>query len=190
MKVKMPRPKTQSDEKVLAAAHRLIHQEGPEALTFARLAQACGLAPATLVQRFKTKAGLMQATLLHAWDGLDARTVQLAANMPKTPQGAVRLLTALSGDYGGIESYAEGLLILREDLRDPVLRARGTAWRRTLSQALDRCFAEIPSAPKDVGLLMATHWQGSLLWWGFDPKEDVARFVEKSLKRFVAAISA
>src|SRR5262245_40211063 len=165
MKVKMPRPKTQSNEEVLAAANRLLHQEGPEALTFARVAEACGLAPATLVQRFKTKAGLKQATLLHAWDGLDAKTAKLAAELPQTPQGAVSLLTALSGDYGGIETYAEGLLILREDLRDPVLRARGTAWRRALSQALDRCFAGVPSAPEGVGLLMATHWQGSLLWW-------------------------
>lgn len=190
IKVKMPRPKTQSDEDVLAAANRLIHAEGPEALTFARLALACGLAPATLVQRFKSKAGLTQATLLHAWDGLDAKTARLAAEVPRTPKGAIRLLTALSGDYGEIETYAEGLLILREDLRDPVLRARGTAWRRALSQALDRCFADVPSVPAGIGLLMATHWQGSLLWWGFDPKEDVARFVEKSLKRFVAAISA
>ena len=184
----MPRPKTQSDEQVLAAAHRLIHDQGPEALTFARLAQYCGLAPATLVQRFKSKSGLVQATLLYAWDRLDARTVTLADEMPRTPAGAVRLLMALSGDYGGIETYADGLLILREDLRDPVLRARGTAWRRTLSKALDRCFADIPGAPKQVGLLMASQWQGSLLWWGFDPKDDVTRFVESGLKHFVAAI--
>lgn len=190
MKVKMPRPKTQSDAEVLEAANRLLHDEGPQALTFARLAAACGLAPATLVQRFKSKAGLKQAALLRAWDGLDAKTAKLAAEMPKTPQGAIRLLTALSGDYGGIETYAEGLLILREDLRDPVLRARGTAWRRALSKALDRCFASVPSAPRDVGLLMASQWQGSLLWWGFDPRDDVAHFVEAGLKRFVAAISA
>jgi AcrR family transcriptional regulator len=190
MKVKMPRPKTQSNEDVLAAANRLLHAEGPEALTFARVAEACGLSPATLVQRFKSKAGLKQATLLHAWDGLDARTAKLADEVAKTPQGAIRLLTALSGNYGEIETYAEGLLILREDLRDPVLRARGTAWRRALSQTLDRCFAGVSSAPNGVGLLMATHWQGSLLWWGFDPKEDVQRFVEKSLKGFVSAISA
>jgi AcrR family transcriptional regulator len=190
MKVKMPRPKTQSDADVLAAAHRLIHAEGPQALTFARLAHFCGLAPATLVQRFKTKAGLMQATLLHAWDALDAKTAKLAEEVPKTPQGAIRLLTALSGDYGEIETYAEGLLILREDLRDPVLRARGAAWRRALSQAIERCFAEVSSAPKDIGLLMASQWQGSLLWWGFEPKDDVADYVEKGLKRFVAAISA
>jgi len=186
----MPRPKIHSDQFVLETAHRLIHAEGPEALTFARLAHACGLAPATLVQRFKTKAGLKQATLLHAWDKLDAKTARLAGEMPKTPQGAIRLLTALSGDYGGIETYAEGLLILREDLRDPVLRARGVAWRTVLSRALDDCFAGIPSAPKDVGLLMAAQWQGSLLWWGFKPEKSAAYHVEADLKRFVSAVFA
>lgn len=190
MKVKMPRPKTQSDAEVLEAANRLIHDEGPEALTFARLAQSCGLSPATLVQRFKTKAGMKLAALLHAWDGLDARTAKVASQVPKTPQGAITLLIALSGDYGGIEKYAEGLLILREDLRDPALRARGTAWRKALTNVLDECFAQVPSAPKDVGLLMASQWQGSLLWWGFEPKDDVVAYVEAGLNRFVAAISA
>ena len=64
----MPRPKTLSDQDVLEAAHGLMHEHGPEALTFASLAQACGLSAATLVQRFKSKAGLKQSTLLHAWD--------------------------------------------------------------------------------------------------------------------------
>ena len=38
-----------------------------------RLSSICGvgLAASTLVQRFATKAGLMQATLLHAWDRLE-----------------------------------------------------------------------------------------------------------------------
>ncbi|GHC64893.1 hypothetical protein [Limoniibacter endophyticus] len=48
--------------------------------------------------------------------------------MDKSPKGAVELLVALSADYGAIDSYADGLLILREDLRDPDLRARGKAW--------------------------------------------------------------
>ncbi|WP_119389828.1 TetR family transcriptional regulator [Taklimakanibacter lacteus] len=185
----MPRPKTQTDEEVLKAAHRLIHAEGPQALSFARLARYCGLAPATLVQRFKSKPGLMQATLLFAWDKLDARTAELAAALPRTPEGAIHLLVGLSGSYGGIEAYADGLLILREDLRDPALRARGTAWRRALAKALNECFAAIPDMPKDVGLLMASQWQGSLLWWGFDPKDDVERFVETGLRRFVAAMT-
>jgi AcrR family transcriptional regulator len=167
-----------------------MHERGPEALTFAALSEASGLSGATLVQRFGTKIALRQATLLHAWDRLDEKTAALAAEAPKTPAGAVRLLVGLSQDYGGIEAYAEGLLVLREDLRDPVLRARGTAWRDGLSTALDQCFAGVSHAPKGIGLMLAAQWQGSLLWWGFDPREPVERYVEKSLKRLVTAIAS
>lgn len=184
----MPRTKTLSDKNVLATAHRLIHEAGPEALTFDSLARASGLSPATLVQRFKTKAGLKRATLLQAWDQLDDRTVALAASVPKTPAGAVEMLVALSGSYGGIDAYAEGLMVLREDFRDPALRARGAAWKGALSAALDQCFADIPGAPRDIGLLLATHWQGSLLWWGFDPKEEIGVYVGKALNRFVGSL--
>ena len=185
----MTRPKTQSDEQVLEAALRLIHEHGPEALTFERLAKACGLAGATLVQRFGNKARLKQRTLLHAWDGLDDKTSTLAAAVPKTPAGAIELLVALSQGYGGIESYADGLLVLREDLRDPMLRARGAAWKASLSKILADCFTEMSDPPKDVGLLMASHWQGSLFWWSFDPTIDVAAYVEDCLNRFVAVVT-
>lgn len=183
----MPRPKTLPDSDVLEAALKIIHGGGPEALTFASLAKACGLSAATLVQRFGSKEDLKRRALLHAWDHLDGETARVAAALPKTPAGAVRLLVGLSGDYGGIEAYAEGLLVLREDLRDPILRKRGAAWKAALTEALDGCFRDIPAAPVGVGLMMASIWQGALLWWGFDPKVDVADFVEESLDRFVAA---
>ncbi len=184
----MPRPKTRPNTDVLDAAYRLIHEQGPEALTFANVGAACGLSAATLVQRFRSKAELVQATLLRAWDGLDEKTVHVAATLPKTPDGAIKLLVGLSGSYGEIEAYANGLLVLREDLRDPVLRARGAAWKATLSRILDDCFAAIPHAPRGIGLLMAAQWQGSLIWWGFDPQGPVEKFAEESLRRFVAVI--
>lgn len=186
----MPRPKILSDSDVLATALKLMHERGPEALTFAALAAATGLSGATLVQRFRSKAGLRQSALLRAWDGLDEKTAALASRVPKTPAGAVRLLVGLSRDYGGIEAYAEGLLVLREDLRDPALRARGATWRDILSAALDECFAGVPHVPMGIGLMLASQWQGSLLWWGFEPSQPMERYVEKSLKRFVAAILA
>jgi AcrR family transcriptional regulator len=181
----MPRTKALSDKQVLAAAHRLMHEAGAEALTFDALGKACGLSPATLVQRFKTKASLKQATLIQAWDGLDEKTAALAASLPKTPAGAVEMLVALSGSYGGIEAYAEGLMVLREDFRDPALRARGAAWKAALSGAIDQCFAGVSTAPRDIGLLLATHWQGSLLWWGFEPTEEIGDYVAKALTRFI-----
>jgi AcrR family transcriptional regulator len=186
----VPRPKTISDAHVLETAHRLIHEHGPDRLTFARLAAACGLSSATLVQRFATKADLIQRTLLHAWDQLADKTLQVAAAAPLTPAGAIEILVALSSDYGGIESYARGLLVLREDVRDPVLRARGAAWYTVLSSLLDDCFAASPSAPRDIGRLLAAQWQGLVLWWSFDPREDVSSYVERSLHRFVAALAS
>src|SRR5262245_13742073 len=147
-----------------------MHERGPEALSFATVGEACGLSASTLVQRFKSKDKLVQATLLYAWDQLDAKTAALAAKAAKTPTGAIKLLVGLSGSYGGIEAYANGLLVLREDVRDPALRARGAAWKLALSRALDERFAGIPRTPQGIGLLMATHWQGSLLWWSFDPR--------------------
>jgi AcrR family transcriptional regulator len=186
----MSRPKTQPDADVLAAALSILHRHGPEALTFAALAAASGLSAATLVQRFGSKAELKQRALLLAWDGLDRKTADLAAAVPRSPPGAVKLLVGLSRDYGGIESYAEGLLLLREDLRDPALRARGAAWKSTLSRILDECLEGLPGAGPGIGLLMAAQWQGALLWWSFDPKQRVEAFVEQSLKRFVATLVA
>lgn len=189
MAVKMPRPKILSDRDVLEAALRIIHGQGPDALTFASLGAACGLSSATLVQRFGGKAALKRAALLHAWDALDARTAGLAASLPRTPEGAVSLLVELSRSYGGIEAYAEGLLVLREDLRDPALRARGAAWKAALYRAIEDCFRETPAAPRDISLLMASQWQGSLLWWGFDPQGPVEAFVEDSLRRVLRSLS-
>ena len=186
----MPRPKTMPNEEVLDAALGIMRRVGPEGLTFAALSAVCGLSASTLVQRFETKSGLIQAALLQAWDRLDRLTAELAASTPKTPAGAVALLVGLSGDYGGIESYADDLLILREDLRDPRLRARGAAWRDVLSTALEQRFARVPTAPAGIGLMMASQWQGALLWWSFDPCVPVTDFVEKSLERFVAAFAA
>jgi AcrR family transcriptional regulator len=187
-KSRMVRPKTQSDASVLETALAIMHKRGPEALTFASLAEATGLSGATLVQRFGNKQQLKQRTLLFAWDRLEEQTERLATSVPKTPDGAIQLLVGLTAQYGGIESYSEGLLMLREDLRDPALRARGAAWKASLCEVLDRCLRQ--TAGPGAGLLAATHWQGALLWWAFDPRRKIEDYVEESLRRFVARLAA
>lgn len=184
----MSRPKILSDHSVLDQAIDLMHRSGPDGLTFASLAAASGLSGATLVQRFGTKAGLRQRALLHAWDKLDERTAQLAAAMKRTPDGARKLLVELSREHGDVEAYAQGLLLLREDMRDPALRARGAAWKETLNAALDACFGGIPGAPAHAGSLMAVHWQGALLWWAFDPQRPVHEVVDAALGRLQSAL--
>lgn len=183
----MPRPKTQTDVDVLEAALALIHAEGPDALTFQALSRACGLSASTLVQRFRTKAELVRAALLQAWDGLDAETARLAQACRPTPEGAIELLLGLS-HYGEIDAYADALLILREDLRDPALRARGAAWKAALSGALEARFAGVAGAPEGVGLLLAAQWQGAVIWWSFDPQGPVEDYVAASLRALVRTL--
>jgi AcrR family transcriptional regulator len=185
--VNMARAKLLPDSEVLEAAHRLIHERGPEGLTFASLSQACGLSAATLVQRFRSKPELVRSTLLQGWDRLDERTRELASTVPRTPAGAVQLLAGLSG-YGDMDAYANGLLVLREDLRDPVLRARGRTWKDGLVAALDICLEEAGPDRQGLGLLMASHWQGCLLWWSFEPVEAIEAHVRRSLEHFLAAL--
>src|SRR5688572_23841071 len=103
-------------------------------------------------------------TLLRAWDQLDARTSHATAEAPRTPDGAIQILVGLTGQYGGLEAYAQGLLVLRQHVRDPILRARGAAWHATLSRSLDACFAAEPRAPNGIGALLAAQWQGLFVW--------------------------
>lgn len=184
----MPRPRTLSDEQLLSMVLDVIQSEGPDAATFAAVAKASGLSGSTLVQRFATKAGMLRAALLHAWDRLDAETARLADTLPKTADGAIALLTGLSKDYGdNPASYAEGLLLLREDFRDPVLRARGAAWGAALTAAIAERF-EGQRQAQTIARLMLSQWQGSLLWWGFSSEGAVADYVERELQLFLAAL--
>jgi AcrR family transcriptional regulator len=186
----MPRPKTQSDALVLEAALALMYERGPEALTFASLADRCGLSGATLVQRFESKARLRQSTLLYAWDRLDEETARRAAAVSRTPEGAIELLVGLSTLYGEIDSYAQMPRLLHEDLRDPVLRERAAAWQDVLCRSLDECFASVPGLPAGAGLMTASQWQGAHLLWSFDPQRKVEDFVEESLNRFFSVLMA
>lgn len=178
----MPRPRTIPDEALLDGALAVMRRAGPEGMTFAAVAAETGLSAATLVQRFGGKAALMQAALLRAWDLLDARTEAADAAAPATPAGAIGLLVALSGDYG--EDYAEGLLVLHEDMRDPALRRRGAAWGRTLAAALGRRLADHAGPRPDLGRLMAAQWQGAVLWWGFERGRSLPEAVTAELEAF------
>jgi AcrR family transcriptional regulator len=180
----MPRKRTVSDEAILDAALTVAETRGPAALTFQALSAEVGLAPATLVQRFGTKAGLLQAALLRAWDQLDEATAAADAQAGDGPAGVVDLLVRLSGQYDPSED-ADQILLLREDLRDPVLRARGQAWIATLETAVER---RLPDAPPGVGGLVVSLWQGSLTVWQFQRQGPLDLALGRSVAALLAAL--
>lgn len=176
----MARTKTVSDEAILDAAMALMVRAGPEAVTFAAVGREVGLSAATLVQRYASKAEFLRAVLLRAWDRLDEQTACLDESAALSPEGAVRMLLALFPVGEGESDYAEGLLILREDMRDPLLRERGACW----GAALGRRLSDDPQRQPVLGRLMASQWQGAQLWWAFERQGDPATAIGGELRRW------
>ncbi|HET8725941.1 MAG TPA: TetR family transcriptional regulator [Alphaproteobacteria bacterium] len=184
----MSRRKAIADDVVLDGILNLMRRSGPERVTFAAVGSETGLSGASLVQRFGSKPAMVQAALLRAWDGLDALTRELDQRSAETPSGAVDLLVGLSRAYGDGEAYVEGLVLLREDLRDPVLRRRGEAWGGTLAAALGRRLDRHGSSRSVLGRMMASQWQGALLWWGFERKKPVEEEIAETLTAWCKAM--
>ncbi|OBY90395.1 TetR family transcriptional regulator [Pseudomonas sp. AU11447] len=180
----MARTKTVSDAAILDAAMALMVREGPESVTFAAVGREVGLCAATLVQRYATKADFLRAVLLRAWDQLDEQTARLDESTELSPEGAIRMLVAMFPVGEGEADYAEGLLILREDMRDPLLRERGARWGATLAAALGRRLSDDPQRQPILGRLMASQWQGAQLWWAFERRGDPASAIGGELRRW------
>lgn len=184
----MARPRKIADQDVVEAVGALIAREGPYALTFSSASAVTGLSPATLVQRYGARDALLRAGLSWMWDQLDLATAAADAVHPVNPAGAVGLLLALSSGYGGGEDAAAGLLLLGEDLKDPVLRARGAAWHRALVTALGRRLSADPARRDVLGRLLASQWQGAVHWWAFTQEGTLRGYLRRELGDWLVAV--
>jgi AcrR family transcriptional regulator len=180
----MPRKRTVPDIDVLDAALDIVRSSGPDTLTFAALASRAGLAGSTIVQRFGTRTELLRATLLRAWDLLDEETAMAIRDAAPEPRGVIEMLVQLSGQYDA-RDFADQLLVLREDVRDPVLRARGEAWISTLTVAIEDRLRDAPGGADGLGRLVVAQWQGTLTVWSFTPKGPVTDAVHTALEHLL-----
>lgn len=157
----MARKKIIPDATVFTQVIRLLHEGGGKAVSFGAVAQAVGLAPSTLVQRFGSCEGMQRAAVLAAWEGLDSATDLALASAPMNAKGAHAILKSL-GQSAEDQGRPWDHLLLASDFRDPELRGRAKAWRRKLEAALTQRLGGT-NAETAAALLFAA-WQGSLLW--------------------------
>ena len=157
----MGRTKTVSDDDVYSAIRQLLAAGGEKAVAFASVARATGLAGPTLVQRFGSRAGMMQAAHLAAWDALDLATELAIEESELSAKGAQRLLKSLTElQKGTIDTT-----MLCLDLRDAALRQRAKAWRQSVEGALAVRLGGGSDGREATALLFAA-WQGQALWNG------------------------
>lgn len=182
----MSRGKTIPDEQLLDMLMSALTEHGPADLSFAKASAAAGLAAATLVQRFGTRAGMVEAILLRAWDQLDEATASADAESSPDPAGAVELLLRLTRSASGQHDFADGLLLLREDIRNPALRARGAQWGQGLAEALGRRLHPDPTRASRLGWQMVSLWQGAIIWGAFRQDADPELKMREILREWLA----
>jgi AcrR family transcriptional regulator len=176
-----PRPRTASDADLLAATARAVGRVGPSRLTLADVAREAGVAPATLVQRFGSKRGLLLAL---ARDGSAAAGEQVAAIRAAHPTPLAALYgfaDCMAGMARTPAELANHLAFLHVDLTDPEFHrhalTQARAFQAELRALLDAAVAAGELARCDTGALARLVQQvlnGALVTWAIF-REGTAR---------------
>lgn len=125
-----PRPRATSDLDLLTAAHRVVTRLGPN-LTLADVAKEAGVSPATLVQRFGSKRGLLLAFVSSASGETTSQFARIRETHPD-PVDAIREVVRCYAQMASTpEAVSNGLAFLQMDMNDPEFH------RHALVQARD-----------------------------------------------------
>ena len=177
----MARTKTISDEAVLAAAATVMFAKGPSEFTLADVAKAAGIAPATLVQRFGDKQGLVVAAITQDNRAFD----RFLAELPRGV-GAEAVIDLFARMFPGVGedvgSFADQLLWLRQDMRDPDLNRLARARFAALRAAVAARMPPLPIPAEAAAWLVEAQWQGVLVQWGIFRQGPLAEFVTQRLR--------
>ena len=166
------RPRTVSDEEILAATARMIGRVGPVRLTLAHVAREVGLAPATLIQRFGSKRKLL-LSLAREGAGDDRSFVERLRAEGRSPLETARaFLLCFAGLAASPREMSNHLAFLQIDLTDAAFHRITSRLFRSNQAVVAGLLAEAQSAGQLVGadppalarLLLAVV-NGSLLTW-------------------------
>lgn len=150
----MARPRTQTDPEIFGHLLTALADSGEKSLTFGVLSLRCGLAPATLAQRFGSVDGMVRAALLAEWAKL-SQSIDVAQDEAiASSKGVQALLKRLP---------SPSCQVLALSLRDETLRTAAEAWRRQVEAAIAARRGGGSKGREAAALVFAT-WQGRNLW--------------------------
>jgi AcrR family transcriptional regulator len=184
----MPRKKRLSDEVVLDAVARVMFRHGPQDFTLAEAAGEAGVSAATLIQRFGDKHGLIVRVVARD----NARLIAFLDTLPagSGATAVVDLFRRMSGAFADMGVFADQLLWLREDMRDPALNALARERFAALRAAVSARLPPMPVEPEVAARLIEALWQGALNQWGIEPTGGLDDYVAESLSALFRLISA
>jgi AcrR family transcriptional regulator len=192
-----PRPRTIPDEAILQATAHIIGKLGPARFTLADVAGEVGLSPATLVQRFGSKRGLLLALAGSSVAYVDACFAALRASHPSSLDALHAAATEMASHVESPESLANHLAFLQIDLSDPEFHRLAlenselvTAGYRTL---IDDAVAAGELLPCDTARLaraVGAMAGGSLIAWAIARQGKVIDYVRHDVETLLAPYRA
>jgi AcrR family transcriptional regulator len=118
-KLMSPRTRLKPDSEILAGAVRIIERLGPSRFTLADVGKEVGVAPATLMQRFGSKRGLLLAIASQGASGVREEFARIRAEC-RSPLRAVEAVARCMAQMARTpEAVANHLAFLEMDLADP-----------------------------------------------------------------------
>jgi len=192
-----PRPRTVPDEAILQATAHIIGELGPARFTLADVAGEVGLSPATLVQRFGSKRGLLLALAGSSVAYVDACFAALRASHASPLDALHAAATEMASHVESPESLANHLAFLQIDLSDPEFHRLAlenselvTAGYRTL---IEDAVAAGELAPCDAARLaraVGAMAGGSLIAWAIARDGKVIDYVRHDIETLLAPYRA
>lgn len=184
-----PRPRETSDEEILAATARVMQRRSPTQLTLADVAEEAGVVPATLIQRFGTKRGLL-LTLCGTAPGGVAEQFAAARGRHRSPLKALIELYADCTSFAPTpEAMANGLAWLQNDLTDPdfhaIMLAQFRAIRDETKKMLDDAVVAGELRNCDTGEIarLIQHLNGgAMVAWAVYRQGSVSSWVRRELE--------
>jgi AcrR family transcriptional regulator len=184
-----PRPRETSDEEILAAAARAMQRYSPAQLTLAHVAREAGVVPATLIQRFGTKRGLLLAVAGTAPAAVPQQFAAARGKCRSPLKTLVELYAACSDFASTPESLANGLAYLQNDLTDPEFRAITLAQFKALQAETRKLLDEAVAARElmscdtaELARLIQQVNGGSMLNWAIFREGSLAAWLRRDLE--------
>ena len=188
-----PRPRQTSDEAILMATMRVMERRSPVDLTLADVAKEAGVVPATLIQRFGTKRGLLLAACRTAPGSVPEQFGAARAKYGSPLKTLIELYAEGNGFAATPEAVANGLAYLQIDLIDPefhaITLAQFTVIRDETRKLLDDVVAagELkPCNTSELAQLIQQVHGGAMLDWAVYRKGSLAAWVRHSLEGLLA----
>lgn len=189
----MGRPRTVTDDAILAATMRAMARRGPVELTLADVAEEVGLSPAALIKRFGSKRGLLLAVSTSAVAGMKGAFAALRRAHASPLAALLEATTQLARHTASPEELANHLAFLQIDVTDPDFRKPMLEMSRaTLAgyeQLLDDAIARRELRPCDTRALarvLNAVVGGSLIAWAVFRKGRAADWVRADVETVLA----